>query len=595
MNLKEILKSQTSASLKPIARLIIGKAPPTRKAEVVATIHQALTNPQTLRSLWEKLDEQSQQSVARALYNGGELNTIAFSAQFGDLPARKKRKDEWSYRYDPLLLGVFFIDGWTLPDDLLPLLRAWISRPPAFQTPTKEALPDELLIHGFSAPLTRTETERGALHDFTAMLRLIQDGKVNVSARTGAPTAATVRKLTDPHASPLLIRDYYPFEQGARADSSIRPFGLIIVMQAAGLAKSEGSKLTLTRKGNSWVKKAVSQDATAANLRQAFSRWIKSKTLNELRRIKPISGQTSRGARFTPPATRREAILNTLRECAPGQWIEIEDFFRTLKVKGHDFSVESGKHSRLYVGHREYGWLGSLSNKSYWYIVQGQYILAVLFEYLACFGIVDIAYVHPDEADYPLGSFWGGTFSQYDGLKYIRLTPLGEYLLGLSPAYAGPPPLAAENLLKILPDGKIEITAPEKITPNDRQFLKQITHPVEANIYALHLQNILSTFESGVTLDTIIDFLNSKSGQSIPEDILFYLEEAHYDSQVLEWRENAILLRATDSRFIEVIKHNNQLSKYCMLTEKNNVIVPVSKEKAFRQQLKKLGFGIKQK
>jgi hypothetical protein len=115
--------------------------------------------------------------------------------------------------------------------------------------------------------LQRAETERATLHDWTAALRLIADGQLGVGDKTGLPSASAVRHLS----KELLIPDYYSILDGSRADDAIRPFGLLVLAQACGWAKANGTKLTLTRKGEAWLKQP-----DEAGLRAACQRWAAS-------------------------------------------------------------------------------------------------------------------------------------------------------------------------------------------------------------------------------------------------------------------------------------------------------------------------------
>ena len=72
-----------------------------------------------------------------------------------------------------------------------------------------------------------------------------------------------------------------------------------------------------------------------------------------------------------------------------------------------------------------------LRRLSDWTLLEGRYTLAVLFEYAGTLGLIDLDYVHPKGARDDFRGNWGGDFldalSRYDGLRAIRLNPLGAY------------------------------------------------------------------------------------------------------------------------------------------------------------------------
>jgi hypothetical protein len=71
--------------------------------------------------------------------------------------------------------------------------------------------------------------------------------------------------------------------------------------------------------------------------------------------------------------------------------------------------------------------------------VVGSYLRALLFEYAATLGMIEIAYTRPEETPHSFGDAYGldefEYLSRYDGLLGLRLTGLGAYALGLTDAY----------------------------------------------------------------------------------------------------------------------------------------------------------------
>ena len=73
--------------------------------------------------------------------------------------------------------------------------------------------------------------------------------------------------------------------------------------------------------------------------------------------------------------------------------------------------------------------------------------MAVLFEYAATMGLVDVAYISPIGARDDYSDTWGADdlcyLSRYDGLRYIRVNPVGAWCLGQTEVYE---PRAAETI-----------------------------------------------------------------------------------------------------------------------------------------------------
>ena len=112
---------------------------------------------------------------------------------------------------------------------------------------------------------------------------------------------------------------------------------------------------------------------------------------------------------------------------------------------------------KLYLQDPEYGSLG-YDGYHGWSLLQGRYTLAVVFEYVATLGLIDIEYVPPASARDDYRDNWGGDdldrLSRYDGLTAIRLNALGAYALDRTGDYA-PVSIPAPAF----PTGKVTVLA----------------------------------------------------------------------------------------------------------------------------------------
>ena len=123
-----------------------------------------------------------------------------------------------------------------------------------------------------------------------------------------------------------------------------------------------------------------------------------------------------------------------LSACPVGRWVALDELFRYVRAHYLGPTIERSEHSSLYVGwSMEAGWL-EYAGTDYWDVVVGTYLRAVLWEYVATLGLIDIAYTYPEDSARDVGGLYGFDdeyLSRYDGLLGVRLTPLGAYVLGL--------------------------------------------------------------------------------------------------------------------------------------------------------------------
>ena len=108
-----------------------------------------------------------------------------------------------------------------------------------------------------------------------------------------------------------------------------------------------------------------------------------------------------------------------------------------------------------------------------WDILEGRYLLCLLFEYVATLGMIDVAFTDPDGARTDFANLWGtdemAWLSRYDGLQTFRLNPLGAYCLGLAAEYEpSTPPRRAS--LTVFPDRRLcaDAQLSPQLSPDER-------------------------------------------------------------------------------------------------------------------------------
>lgn len=186
--------------------------------------------------------------------------------------------------------------------------------------------------------------------------------------------------------------------------------------------------LTLSPKGTNALRGKASKA-----LADAFETWASSDTFDEFSRVETIGGrQSGAGRHMTAVGPRRSMIVGALKELPPGEWVSVEEFTRSVRGAGYDFEVTRDPW-KLYIGDAQYGNLG-YSGVPVWDLVNKRYVLALLYEYVATLGLIDIAYLYPDQVERDYVGVWGTDglkyLSRYDGLRYFRVNALGAYCLG---------------------------------------------------------------------------------------------------------------------------------------------------------------------
>jgi hypothetical protein len=586
--LNEVLPRLTVDQLKSLMRWLPDASPTGRKDLLVGAILQSLAGD-GLRALWDRLDDIQRMAVAETAYAlDGFFDGNRFRAKHGRLPdfTIKENGRRYSYYGPPTALGLFLYhqDGcYSLPDDLRERLIAFVPEPEAVRLSTIETLPDEI----GEGRLTVRHTERDAMVDLSVLLRLTDQGKIQVSDKTSLPGAATLRLLTESLAGGDFYADKPKQDQRGQEIGPIKAFSWALMLQAAGLAQRNGSKLALSTAG----RKALAA-SHASVLGTLWNKWLKSSLFDEFSRVDVIKGQKSKGRVMTALAPRRAAINEILRLCPVGAWIDVDDFSRFMQATGHTFDV-SHNPWKLYISDPQYGSLGHDGYHS-WEILQLRYLLCFLFEYAAALGIIDVAYIEPTEARNDFGDLWGTDdlefLSRYDGLIYFRVTPLGAWCLGSVEDYT-PAPIQPSVRLSVLPSLQVNVIGGSLSTD---ESLTLDTWAVESTdkSWRLDRQKAVGAIEKGLAITELRAFLQNREDQPLPETVESFIKTTEKQGKALKISGTALLIDCENAEIAAMIAAHKETASLCLRAGDRRLVVRVEHEEKFRNQIRILGFGM---
>lgn len=590
--LREALARNTVDELKALTALLPGLAPVGRKDELIDALLGQLDG-MALRSVWDKLDPLQRLAVAESLYTpGGQLDSRQFRAKYGALPSFRvtgddKRRPSASR---PTALCLFLhwdMRVYNLPPELGQRLRSFVPQPAAASLPVLPALPASI----GDSPLTVRCTEREALVDLPVLLRLVDQGKLQVSDKTSQASGSTLRLL----ANTLSGGDFYSTDMAAALPGqdigAIKAFAWPLLLQCAGLMQRNGSKSALSPAG----RKALTA-APAELLRTAWQKWLKGGLLDEFSRIDIIKGQKSKGRVMTAVAPRREVIADALQDCPLGEWVAVDDFCRYMQAADFGFEVAHDPW-KLYLVDPQYGSLGYDGSHT-WRLLQLRYLLCLLFEYAAVLGIVDVAFAPPDQVPgrQDLGDLWGADdlafLSRYDGLVYFRLTALGAFCLGQSPSYSPAPAQQAPSAsLVVQPDLTVQVVR-GPLAAEEQGVMETWAHPVGGAAWLLDPQMALTAVERGRDANALGDFLRQRADQAaLPEPVEAFIRAAQKRGTALRTLGPALLIECIDADIAARVAAHPATASLCALAGERRLVVRTEHEARFRAALRVLGFG----
>ena len=630
--LSEALNLLTLDQLKELIVLLPDQTKPTRKADFVAMIERHLAG-ERLQEFWRWLDENQQFAVSETLYGeDGRFDPRQFHAKYRAMPRFEVASDRRRRRSEPSHLCLFLYrehryadQRVMIPDDLQERLLDFVPCPAAPTLPAVDELPEtagqiktnpESVGHGDDAaltvgssiptrrtiagssraeptdrhaPLVRRDTERAAQQDLLTVLRLIDHGKVAVSAKTLQASAAAVQSI----AAVLCDGDFFdpaPKKKYAweLTVGAVRAFAWPWLVQAAKLAEPRGAKLALTKAG-----RAALSASPPVTLRRIWQRWIKNTMLDEFSRIEAIKGQRGKGGRsMTSAAGRRPIIAEALEQCPVGLWVRFDDLSRFMQASRRYFDIARDPW-RLYIADAHYGSLG-YGGYHGWHVLQERYLLCFLFEYAATLGLLDVAYTEPHDARMDFTDLWGTEelrfLSRYDGLRYFRLNSLGAFCLGLAETYEPSAPQAHASLT-VLPNLRLEVTG-APLLPDEALLLETYATAESETAWLLNRGKTLAAIESGHRIGELREFLTSRDDQPLPEMVEGFLRNTERQARALVPRGMALLIECSDTDIVALFATHERTRKLCLRAGERHLVVQAGSEDAFRKAINEMGYGM---
>lgn len=421
-------------------------------------------------------------------------------------------------------------------------------------------------------------TEAEALSNVVAVLQLCQVGRLRCSEKTRRPSAATVGAVRDV----LVAGDFYP-------DDAIAAFAWPLLLQAGGLARLEGPRLALTAKGRA----ALTRPAHEV-IRELWERWPKHAPIDEFSRIDEIKGQKAAAA-LSAAAPRRQVVASALERCPAGEWLGVDDLFRKMWRGGLNPTIERSERSlwKLYLVDPQYGSLG-YDGYHDWPILEGRYTLAVLFEYAATLGLLDVEYVPPAGARDDFRHQWGADYldalSRYDGLRAVRLTVLGAYAAGLTARYEPPPAAVPDRGLQVLPNH--DVVAIGDLTPADQMVLGAFAVSTSERVWSFSAASLLAAVDAGRTPGEFAAFLAARSVHPVPAAAATLFDDVEARAGQVRDLGARRVLECSDASVATLLERDRSLRRLVTRIGERHLLIDPAAEPKVRTALRALGYPL---
>ena len=200
---------------------------------------------------------------------------------------------------------------------------------------------------------------------------------------------------------------------------------------------------------------------------------------------------------------------------------------------------------------------------------------------MAIFGIVEIGYDDIAKTENKNQN------SPYNGIKFIKLTELGKYLLGITESYEFE---QEKSTLEIVLSEKELIIS---ITGSDRRkeiVISKIAEQSGTNLFKVNNRTLFAGCSKKEDVTSKIDNFKRVAGE-LPENWKNYFDKIIKGFNPLEKIENRVVLKIRDDKeLINIIANDERLKKVILKAEKYHIVIEAYHQLYVESILKEYGY-----
>ncbi|MDR0355932.1 MAG: helicase-associated domain-containing protein [Deltaproteobacteria bacterium] len=364
-------------------------------------------------------------------------------------------------------------------------------------------------------------------NDFVSLVRFCNSFKVTTT-KSGFLSKGWISKLIQYGGY-----DEYPSwttlspEQASRPEDYLTTYHLVILGQLAGLVSIAEGVCSPSPKAAALISQP--REVLAKHI---FESYLQATSYDELSILDGLRAQ-----RGHQPSLARRNLAEELKLCPPGRLIQALEFEKHLRLARPDFARTKSRHVVSTFRKEDVRW----NDFEY-------RLMPIILSFFGALGLLDIAWEEGADA----------LHDRDISVSAFRMTPLGEYLLGLSDAYVS----SSTNETKtggfaVLPDfTTIVPNGPERRRHESHfgNILSKVSSTDEAAIFKIDFESMLRLFRSGGSIADLRSWL-SASDKPLPKNVLRALDDWERQAGRIRIREVTVLECDDEALFEEVIRY----------------------------------------
>ncbi|WP_394990585.1 hypothetical protein [Emticicia sp.] len=280
-------------------------------------------------------------------------------------------------------------------------------------------------------------------------------------------------------------------------------------------------------------------------------------------------------------------FVEILKMLPENKWISTQNILDFTSLRNYDFKMASIVQMCQYLTYEIEGKYGkdkkSLTKANYKNFTIEPFIKGSLMLW-ACYGLLDIAYDNIDTTE--LGKTY---YSNYDGIKAVRLTNLGAYLLGKTAVYEVPEVEKSFELIFSTDNLMILVEGETNITDN---LLANYADKVGSNRYAVSNESFLKNVANKKDLKMKIDIFKQVVSNKLPPNWKNFFEDLDRKIHPLKQIDEVLVFKIPndDPELIKLLIQNQSIKKLLIKAEDYQIIVLKKDYPTLRTKLKTYGY-----
>ena len=290
----------------------------------------------------------------------------------------------------------------------------------------------------------------------------------------------------------------------------------------------------------------------------------------------------------------KKALLDLLKALLPSEWYSIDLLLKYSFYRDFYFEVvQPGRYgSELYFNKaNSYGYGGYervyIRKENYREVVVAPF-LKTFFFLCSAFGLLDIAYDAPENSVYQERD--KAYLSPFDGLRYLRLTPLGAYVIGLRKNYEA---VVQEKRANVLLDDKRLILTLEGQDPLKQMILEKMADKLNDTCYKVSYQSFLKECTTQKDIKQKIKMFTDLVSDSTPPVWQDFLQDVlNKINPLVKQTKLTVFSLQENKELISLFARDEVLKKHVLKAEDFHVLIEQKNVSKVKKRLEEFGYFI---